>query len=210
MKKIVLYYLIAGLFIIGCGGGGGDSSSQSSTWGGKVNGAGYPDVAGNYSFITDTISYTCNNGESGKSAPVALNFAITQTDNRLVAKGLSPVEIPGVTIIQSNDMAGNIEKTGSFIMNRMIIMTINTMPGTNTISFNLNGQFTTSGWGGDYTFVQFNNYYNLTCNSRTTFKGDYVSPNMSMESGSINQSGDKSTEAKLEGTIDDFKYLLGH
>jgi hypothetical protein len=161
------------LILISCTGGSNDSIPISNL-GGKVNAAGYPDVTGNYSFNTGEISYTCSKGNSGTSPPVALNFTITQIDNQIYAYNY--VTPPGFTFIDTGVMTGYIEKTSKFAMNQNVTATIDSILGSNVITYNISGSVNFSGWAGDYTYNVFNDYSNDTCTYRTTFTGDYISP----------------------------------
>jgi hypothetical protein len=161
------------LIFISCTGGNNDSIPISNL-GGRVNSAGYPDVSGNYSFITGEISYTCSKGSSGTSPPIAINFIMAQTDNQLSA---NISELPtGFTIIDGSELAGYIQKTGKFTMDQNLTVTIDSIPGSNVITYNISGNFHFSGWAGDYTYNVFNDYSNDTCTYTTTFTGDYISP----------------------------------
>jgi hypothetical protein len=180
MKKNLLRFimstscsLMAFVFLILISCSGSTDSIPLANLGGKVNASGYPDVAGNYSFNTDAISYTCAKGGSGTSSPLAQNYAITQTDNQLSATYSA---LPaGVTLTESSDMNGAIEKTGNFVMSQTVTATIASISGSNVITYHISGNFNPYGWTGYYTYDIFNNYSNDTCTYKTTFTGDYVS-----------------------------------
>ncbi len=169
---------------VGCGGGGGGGGgaipwipeTPSSSWDGPVNEAGYPDVAGKYSFNTDEISFTGTNGEEGVIPPLALSFQLSQTVNQLLAINSAASTIPGFEVIDSNDLTGNIDKSGDFIMNQITVAEMDSILGTSTIHYSITGNFTPTGWDGDYVYTVFNDYYNVTWTYTTTFTGDYLGP----------------------------------
>ena len=170
---ISTFYSFIILISISCTGGTNDTIPITNL-GGNVNPAGYPVVAGNYSFKTDEIFFTCSKGNSGTIPPLVTYFAIAQTDNQLFGNFSEPPA--GFTFIDYSYMTGNIEKTGKFTMNQNVTATIDSIPGSNAITYNISGNFHFSEWAGDYSYDVFNDYSNDTCTYTTTFTGDYVSP----------------------------------
>ena len=182
MKKNLRHILVSSLnsfsafiilifILIGCAGDSNDSIPISNL-GGKVNAAAYPDVSGIYSFNTGEISYTCSKGNSGTSPPLAIDFAVEQTANQLIAYISEPPS--NFTIIDGTEITGYIDKAGKFSMNQNLTATIDSIPGSNIVSYNYSGSFNFSGWVGDYTYTVFNDQTNDTCTYKTTFTGEYV------------------------------------
>jgi hypothetical protein len=171
-RNISAFYSLIFFIVISCSSGSSDSIPITNL-GGKINAAGYPDVAGNYSFNTDTLTYTCAKGASGTIPPLTATYLITQTKNQLSGKNSSPPA--GMTFTEDSNMNGTIEVAGKFIMDQNATATIASVPGSNTIKYTLVGHFYFSGWAGDYTYTVLNSDSNDTCTYKTTFTGDYVS-----------------------------------
>jgi hypothetical protein len=170
---IFAFYSFIVLTSISCNYGTNDSIPITNL-GSNVNAAGYPEVTGNYSFTTGEISYTCIKGNSGTVAPLLTDFLITQESNQLSA-GVYNVNPPtNIIVIDDSPLTGNIEKTGRFIINKTITAKIDSIPGTNIITYNISGNFNFSVWRGDYVYTVFNDDSNDTCTYTTTFTGDYI------------------------------------
>lgn len=174
--SIIFYFLIAGFIFSGCGGGGSDSEPQvSGTWSGNVNAAGYPDVVGVYSFNVSAGSYVCTDGSSGTTLPLAMNMAITQNNNQLLLYNTSTSGPPvGTTVLQHDDLAGNVELNGNFILNQHIVMKSNTMPGNNSFTYTITGVFNPLGWSGTYQLGVYNDSYKVSCTYSAAFIGDRI------------------------------------
>lgn len=151
-----------------------NTTSTTSTWAGATNGSGYPDVAGNYSFKTSKNSWKCSDKSSGTGDAGSFNVLITQSVNTITATNSSFTSIPGITVIESTETTGNIEKDASFILSQTTIASIEGFSGKETINYHLDGAFTTSGWSGNYSYSVYFQDYKLTCDYSMTFSGDKV------------------------------------
>jgi len=208
--EILVGGLLVVLLLVSCGGGGGGGGGSSSpSWNGPVNAAGFPDVDGKYSFNTGNISYTCTDGTKGTVSAVALNFEISQNANQLLFYNPAASLIPGITIIESNNLTGNIEKTGYFIANQRVVAIINPLLGTNTINYNLSGYFNLTGWNGNYEYVGYNDYYNVSCTNNSTFTGDYIRPLAIITPARNNPHEEVVEKVTLEGNLNDIRFILG-
>jgi hypothetical protein len=171
MKKMrVLFGLVSSiglLSVVGCGGGGSGSS-----WNGPLDAAGFPAVAGTYSFTTDTVSYTCTDGESGQLNPQAFNVDVQESANALMIT--RPLEIlpPNATLIGSTGLTGLVETDGSFTLTETAQFEITGIPGQVTANYSVTGQFTPNGGAGDYQFTADILADGITCTYTTTFTSD--------------------------------------
>lgn len=164
-------FIIIAMLIVLSACGGGESNQQPVS---KLNSAGYPDVAGSYFFNTDIISYSCTGGSSGTKSPLAMSMSIAQTDNQLYGEGSSEQLDPTVTILSLSKAAGNIEKTGRFIINQTLVAKMTDIPGTNTVNYEQAGNFSRSGWAGKYKYTITNDDLNAFCTYSTTFNGNRI------------------------------------
>jgi len=159
------------------GGGDGDSHSDTTPTGMSLTPGGYPDVVGTYSFTTEKISYTCTDGSSGTGNEVANNTEISQSENIITGKnpsGSSGVT-PGVHIIESTGLTGNIQKNGDVVLNNYATATVDGVSGNVTLQYHIDGKFTATGWSGNYDMTTFFQSAGVTCTSMTTFSGDKLS-----------------------------------
>lgn len=168
-KAIIVFSLLA---LIACGGGGG-SDPPAASWTGPVNAAGYPDVAGPYSFNVAAGKTICSDGSSQSQSPLAMNFVVSQTNNQILLKNTVPLNIPvGWTILQKDDFGGNVDLLGNFIANQHISATDASTPGTNSLTYTATGLFTQNGWSGTYQLTLYNAFYKQSCTATAAFQGD--------------------------------------
>jgi hypothetical protein len=167
MKRLLLIVLAGFILLLSaCGSDGKKNNSNSS---------GYPNVAGKYSFLTGDIYAECTDGSSDKLVPTSFNAIVTQSENVLtVYNAEGDIEIPGMTVIDRKDMKGNVEKDASFNLNSVITVTIDGFSGVQTVTYYMNGHFTSTGWYGNYEFSIFFPDYQETCNFTTVFSGDEI------------------------------------
>jgi len=180
IKEKLSIILTLAFVMSACGGGGGGNGSGNSTNTIPLNAAGFPNVAGNYSFNTKDVSYSCTDGSSGTNTPIALNFTVSQTDNTLtLTQTGSTGTIPGFTVTSITAAAGNVQKNAQFIINQSATATSTLIPGTLSVTYNTTGTFTTTGWSGTYKYSLYSAAYNATCNFTTTFTGDKIAAALS-------------------------------
>ena len=153
--------LMAGV-MCGCDSGGG----------GDDGGAGLGNVSGTYSFTTDTITWTGSDGSSGTIAALAFNLRVTQRGNTITFTQGDRNATAGLTVIEESVGTGIIETDGAFIGTSTALAQIAGIPGNLTVTYNLDGQFTSSGWSGDYSYIVFAQDLWLTLTYTTTFRGD--------------------------------------
>lgn len=180
MKRLIMIAMLAAL--TACGGGGSDQQPPAAL-SSKPDSAGYPDVAGSYSFNTGTISYACTGGNTGTKPPLAMSLSITQLENQLYGAGSSEQLDPSFTIVSLSEATGTVEKTGQFIMNQTLVATMTDIPGTNTVDYEQTGNFSNSGWAGKYKYTVANDYLKAFCTYSTTFKGDGIAVKTAKKSG---------------------------
>lgn len=173
--------LILSIILTACGGG---DSSPTST-----NSSGFPDVAGRYSFNTGSVSFSCSDGSTGTNPAIALNFDVTQNANVItLANTNASGNIPGITIIDSTDSAGNVQENSSFIVTQIATANIDGISGTVNINYNVTGSFTSSGWSGTYTYTASSASFG-SCRFTTSFTGSKITTaRASLTSNEINES----------------------
>jgi hypothetical protein len=175
IKNITLLSLVSLFFVVGCGGGGGGGDAPEST-----NSSGFPDVAGRYSFNTSAIGVSCTDGSTATNPAIALNFDIVQTDNQITLVNTNAAGgIPGITIIDSTDASGNVQKNSKFITSQITTATIDGIAGTVSLNYNVSGTFTSTGWSGTYTFTATSGILG-TCTFSSTFTGDKINVSVAL------------------------------
>lgn len=180
MRKAAVLFLLLALIACGGGGGGSDPQAAGPTWTGPVNAAGYPDVAGAYSFNVAAGNAVCTDGASQSEPPLAMNLDVSQTDNQILLKNSSPSSLTaGTTILQKDNLAGNVDLHGSFTVNQHISATFTGTPGNNSINYTTTGIFNPTGWSGTYQFTLYNDYYKQSCTYTAAFQGDKISKTVS-------------------------------
>lgn len=186
-KALYLSMLLVALLITACGssGGGGSSEESTPTWDGPVNSDGYPEVAGTYPFTTKSISMSCSDGSSDTFSAIAFNVTVTQSANKVSLESDATIT-PGLTIIETTGTTGNIETSGTFIATQTSTVTIDGVIGNITLSYNISGTFTTSGWAGNYKYTAFFQSYSLSCTYTTTYSGNKLSKPLTKLSPDIN------------------------
>jgi hypothetical protein len=153
--------------LMACGGG----SSSSST---PTNSSSFPDVAGRYSFNTDTLDFSCSDGAIGINPAIALNFDVTQNANVITLKSINAGSgIPGITVIESTGLAGNVQTNSSFIITEIVTANIDGISGTVSLNYNLAGSFSSNGWSGIYTYIVSSAPIG-TCTFTTLFNGSKI------------------------------------
>lgn len=142
----------------------------------SLNGSGYPNVSGEYSFLTGKIKGDCTDGASVSFPPISFNLTISQSVNKItfVDSDTSEFGTPGWTFIEKTPLTGNVQKDKSFVATSQGIAVIDGVEGKVTVSYNLNGKFSPDGFSGNYTYSVFAQYYKTTCTYTTTFSGDKI------------------------------------
>ena len=189
MLKVGLALAVLAGVMCGCDGGGGG--------GGGDGGSGLGNVSGTYSFSTDTFDWTSTDGSSGSTPAVAFNAQVTQDGNTIVLISDSP-DTPGFVIIDESEMTGLIESDGSFIANSTLIGEMAGIPGRIDIRYTLEGQFTDSGWAGDYTYVASVLDEGVSFTYVTRFRGD-KQPVAAMISSPADKNGAAGNTSLMEG-----------
>lgn len=177
MKKIVKMsaVIFSFLLLLACGGGGGEggeSETSPAPWAGNVNAAGYPDVVGLYSMNVSAGRAVCTDGSTGAEPALAMNLNITQTDNRILLKSTSQADTPaGWTILQRDDLDGNVDLAGNFTVDQHLTMKDASVLGSNTLTYTTTGTFTSYGWAGTYQLTIYNDFYKVSCTATASFQG---------------------------------------
>ena len=167
MNKI---YIISILTIIlsACSSEGGDSTPA------PTNLSGFPDVAGRYSFNTDTFNISCSDGSTGTNPAIALNFDVIQNVNVITLVNTDATGgIPGITFIDSTDTTGNVQTNSSFIVTQIATADIDGISGTVNVNYNLTGSFSSNGWSGAYTYIA-SSAPSGSCTFTTLFTGTKI------------------------------------
>jgi len=169
MKKVQLsVFILSILSLIGCGGGGGHHSPTFTT----------PDVSGLYSFKTGNVNGQCSDGSSGTNPPIELTLAVLQSGDNLTLTNqtyqLNPGDsLGGFTIVSSTIPEGNIQSNGSFRITSQTTVLIDGISGESIINYFLEGNFSNTGWNGDYKYIVHTSIG--SCTFTTTFTGDKLS-----------------------------------
>jgi hypothetical protein len=133
--------------------GGGDSDSGSS-WTGQTNSSGFPEVAGTYSLIADGVKYTCTDNSSGEVGPISVDVAVTESANVLTIRNSNAqAELPGVTVLQTTDNTGDIAHDATFTTTKTLTAQVAGLTGNVVYDLTLQGQFSPSGWAGNYNIT---------------------------------------------------------
>jgi hypothetical protein len=153
--------------LMACSGGGSSSA--------PANSSSFPDVAGRYSFNTDTLDFSCSDGAVGTNPAIALNFDVTQSANVITLKNTNAGSgIPGVTVIDSTGLTGNVQTNSSFIITEIATANIDGISGTVNLNYNQTGSFSSNGWSGTYTYTASSATIG-SCTFTTSFTGSKIS-----------------------------------
>lgn len=169
----ILLYLVCFLTLAGCGG-----SDDAAPSGPPLNAAGYPDVIGTYAFNTSSFSYTCTDSITGTDPAVSFNVGVSQSINSLSFENKSTGGSPGVTIIESSGLTGNITKSASFTASENATANVDGIAGIVHINWNISGSFTAAAWSGNYEYTVTTTTF--ACTSKATFSGDKISATASI------------------------------
>lgn len=161
--KIILPIVIA-VSMFACGGGGGGDSNTVTD---------FPNVAGDYSLTTGTVNYTCSDNSSGSIPASSSGTTISQSLSTLSAPPAGP--IPGFTILDDPGLTGNVAMDRSFVMQKSMRVYFIALSTNATVSYNLNGAFTSNGWSGTYTYTVMLDNPLESCTYVTTFTGSRTS-----------------------------------
>lgn len=162
MLKTILVSVVI-VLLHGCGGG--DDSNASS----------FPNVAGRYSFNTGNFDVSCSDGSKTTNPALALNFDVVQNVNVItLVNANAPVNVPGITVVDSTNATGNVETDSSFIVTQITTATIDGISGTVTLTYNIEGVFNTNGWSGTYTYFAASPGLGGTCSFKAPFSGTKI------------------------------------
>jgi hypothetical protein len=173
MKGLLLAIFLLTL-VAGCGGGGGgDQAPGIIDWEGTYNDAGFPEVAGVYSFVSGERSYTCGSDPFVRTLPgVNMILRVLQSEDQLRAENQGTDSDPDYTIVDFTELAGSIETDGYFALAQTVVYTVEGFEGQFTVENELKGLFTVSGWNGDYRYSVSNDLTETTCNYSSRFSGE--------------------------------------
>ena len=153
--------------------GGTDNDGQGNNNNGAPND--YLDVGGVYSFSTNPVDFQCTDGAEGTNPPLSLNFIVHQEGNQIELRNKAFDDggvTPGFEIIESTQLEGNLGRNSTFIANQSATAIIDGIPGESTVNYTVSGEFTGSGWAGDYSYSVFAQDLFVTCNFNTKFEGE--------------------------------------
>ncbi len=164
-SSVVLFCLV--LILSGC------ESESDSTDAGDL-----PDVAGVYSFDTDTVAVNCDDGSSATNPPIVLEFEVLQEDHQIELTSAIPSGgISGVTIIDTTGASGRVRSDASFELTQSSTATFTGVAGTIALNYRIDGRFTTDSWSGDYSFTAQSSLFGF-CRFSTEFTGSKMNPGM--------------------------------
>lgn len=160
-----LLVILTTVALSSCGSGGEVDNQPEDT-----NTAGYPDVAGRYSFNTSDFDVSCFDGSTGTNPPIALDLVIYQTGNAI---RMEPFVFSSSDIraMDSTDPQGHVQKDSTFNVNLYITNDSDSL-GTYTINYTWTGNFTSNGWNGSYRYSMGIGLD--SCTFTSTFTGDKV------------------------------------
>jgi len=170
-KYKVLLLSLALVFLSACGGG--DDAPAAPVDPPNNNDAGYPNVVGTYAFDTSSFSYTCNDGEKGSNPGVSFNIGVSQTTNTITLDNKREGGTPGLEIIESTNMTGNVTKSSTFTTTQNATAYLNGVPGVVTLMWTIKGTFSKASWSGNYEYTAVSNIG--SCTFKSTFSGEKVS-----------------------------------
>ncbi|MDH5230927.1 MAG: hypothetical protein OEY38_12745 [Gammaproteobacteria bacterium] len=165
--------LLITTILIGCGVAKNNEEADIEAWSGKFNAAGYPDIDGDYAFITVNIGYRCSDESTGTSEPISFNISVLQDANEITIPNRTD-DLPGLTILEQTEATGLVEKSGAFSATKSAIIHIAALDDDVTYQYSQNGDFTPSSWSGNYKFTAIIPKYQLSCKYSTTFRGDKI------------------------------------
>ena len=134
-------------------------------------------VSGTYSFTTSNIDAYCTDGSIGTYPALALNFNITQSGTSLTFANTNTAGVPGITFLSSTELNGNLSSNNSFVANQFATAIFDGIAGEVTLSYNVSGTFSSTGWSGNYEYSAFFQSLSETCYYSTTFSGSKSSAN---------------------------------
>ena len=165
MIKIIIVSILA-IFVSACSSGSNDSTSTEAS--------NFPNVAGRYSFNTSAFSFSCSDGSTGSNPPIAVNFDVSQNVNEIVLLNVnSGGNFPGITFIDSTDLAGNVQANYSFIATQIATANVDGIRGTVNLKYTLEGDFSSNGWSGTYTYSASSPSLG-SCTFTATFNGSKI------------------------------------
>jgi len=177
MKKLIL---LSFLILLSCNKD--DITEPELTgWQGQFNSSGYPNVIGEYSFVTKEFTGNCSDGSGGKSPAISFNLIINQEKNQLTFSQKNPQPSVGMTVLESTALDGTIDKEGKFVANQYTVVTMTGIVGNVNLHYNITGSFKPNSWTGDYKYTATFLSYNGSCTYTTSFTGDKISSSQKIE-----------------------------
>lgn len=142
-----------------------ESSSDSS------NSGVFPVVSGRYSFDTESVSVSCDDGSTATNPPINLTMDVAQNGGLISLQNAIPSGgIQGVTIINTTGASGNLETSSDFIITQSSTATFMGVSGTIALNYSIDGSFTSNGWSGTYSFTASSSLFGF-CRFTTQFDG---------------------------------------
>ncbi len=164
-----IFFCISVAGTTGCSSGG-DSAPASTT-----NQTGFPEVAGRYSFNTNTVSVSCTDGSTTTNPAIALNFDVTQNANVITLVNTNAAGgVPGITFLDSTNATGNVQTNSAFIVTQISTASITGISGTVTLNYNITGNFISNGWNGTYAYTMNAASLSGSCTFTTSFSGTKI------------------------------------
>ena len=80
--------------------------------------------------------------------------------------------MPGVTILETSGMSGNVTRIGEFLVTQDVTAIIDGIPGTVSLTYTAEGDFSVSGWSGTYRYRALAPSLAVACDYTATFSGE--------------------------------------
>jgi len=173
MKNI--FFLVVICSLCGCIPGlEEDSSGNTAEWSGPVNKAGFPEVAGRYSFFQTDQVQECSDGGVENIPDSASNISVSQDGNKLIAESEIDLAEDGVFTINedSKEESGLVGKTGKFSYSTSVKANISGRPEEIILTSSINGVFKADSWEGTTRFVFAVPSDFFSCTTDGKFSGD--------------------------------------
>jgi len=161
VQNIVVILLLTN-FIYGCGSDGDSDLPEN-------NSSGFPDVSGIYSFNQGVINAICN-GELLSVPGSSFNINVIQNGNEIILTKTTVSSSPGITIYESTNPTGLIDKSGNFQLRNSSTGYVDQVGNVSTSS-HYSGTFSSSGFTGIETdnFIFFD--VNFSCVGESDISG---------------------------------------
>lgn len=159
--------IVLSLVLTACGSSGGGSSSAPDYGDNPTVG----DFSGTYAASMEATNGECTNGAPISSVAGTMNYDVIQNGNIITVIDQSPMNVPGVRLIEGSDLQGHVAPDNSFVLNSIATFEYDNIPGIVTIQDNFTGVFGGSGFYGVRTGIIVYHDAGVSCTLITDMDG---------------------------------------